>query len=256
MDIQLYASALLAMMGAGILFWIISLIKQDVSIVDSLWAIFFIIAAWVFIDTESANARDWLILTLVMLWGIRLSAYITLRNLGHPEDTRYREIRERNQPHFAIKSLYLIFIFQALVAWIVSLPLLPALNAVSTFTPFDVIGILLWVTGMFFEATGDQQLRRFKHDPSNRGKVMDRGLWRYTRHPNYFGEFLIWWGYYCFALSNGGWWSIVSPLLMSLLLLKFSGVALLEKTMSQRPGYAEYMRRTNAFFPGPQGDGR
>ena len=128
------------------------------------------------------------------------------------------------------------------------------LGAVAGAAPLgllDAAGLLLWATGLFFEAVGDWQLARFKADPANRGQVMDRGLWRYTRHPNYFGDFCIWWGFYLLAASAGAWWSIPGPLLMSLLLLKVSGVSLLEKDIGERrPAYAEYVRRTNAFFPG------
>lgn len=251
MDISLYFTALGAMLLAAVLFWLLSLAKRDVSIVDSLWALFFIIAALLFFDTDG-GLRNWIILGLVLIWGIRLSAFVTLRNWGRPEDHRYQQIRNNNQPHFGMKSLYLIFALQACLAWIIAMPLLAPLNGRGDFALLDMFGMLLWLIGMGFEVTADQQLRHFKQDPANRGKVMNRGLWQYTRHPNYFGEFLIWWGYYCFALSSGAWWSIISPLLMSWLLLRFSGVTLLEKTMSKRPGYAQYMQTTNAFIPGPR----
>ena len=247
MNIELYLQALGLMLVAGLVTWLISLVKKDVSIVDSVWSLFFVIAAFVFIDFNTENVRSWIILALVLVWALRLSAYITLRHRGQPEDKRYQEIRNNNQPYFGIKSLYLIFIFQALVAWVVALPLLPALHITADIGALDILGIGLWLTGMVFEATADQQLWQFKQNPANRGKVLNRGLWKY------FGEFLIWWGYYCFALSNDAWWAIVSPLIMTALLLKFSGVTLLEKSMSKRPGYDEYMKNTNAFFPGPAG---
>ena len=137
------------------------------------------------------------------------------------------------------------------LACIFSLPFLGAVSGAAPLGLLDAAGLLLWATGLFFEAVGDWQLARFKADPANRGQVMDRGLWRYTRHPNYFGDFCVWWGFYLLAASAGAWWSIPGPLLMSLLLLKVSGVSLLEKDIGERrPAYAQYVRRTNAFFPG------
>jgi steroid 5-alpha reductase family enzyme len=248
-----YLWGLAAVLLAGVVTWLISLVKQDVSIVDTLWPSMFIIAAWVYATAiPQPGPRTTLLLILVNLWALRLAGYITWRNWGEPEDRRYQEIRRRHEPNFTHKSLYLIFGLQAFLAWIISLPLLGGIAAPSPVSLLDGVGVLLWLTGMAFEAGGDYQLARFKADPANRGKVMDRGLWRYTRHPNYFGDFCLWWGFYLIALAGGAWWSIVSPLLMSFFLLKVSGVALLEEDIGERrPAYRDYMARTNAFFPGP-----
>jgi steroid 5-alpha reductase family enzyme len=190
-------------------------------------------------------------LALTALWCVRLSAYITWRNWGQPEDHRYQQIRARNQPGFVWKSLYLVFLLQGVLAWIVSLPLLAAIVLPRPFDWLDIVGIAVVVFGTVFESVGDFQLSRFKSDPHSRGQVMDRGLWRYTRHPNYFGEFCVWWGFFLLALAAGGWWAVVSPLLMSFLLLKVSGVTLLEQDIGERrPAYCDYIARTNAFFPG------
>lgn len=190
---------------------------------------------------------------LVALWGPRLAVHITVRNWGHGEDRRYQAIRVRNEPRFALKSLYLVFGLQALLSWIISVPLLGAVVSLRPLGPLDAVGVALWAVGVVFEAGGDWQLTRFKADPRNAGKVMDQGLWRWTRHPNYFGDFCVWWGFYVIALSAGGWWSIPGPILMSLLLMKVSGVTLLEQDIGERrPKYADYIRRTNAFFPGPR----
>jgi len=141
---------------------------------------------------------------------------------------------------------------QAGLAWVISLPLLAAINSTTPLGWLDALGVMLWFIGLVFEAGGDWQLSRFKGDPVNRGKVLDTGLWRYTRHPNYFGDFCVWWGFFFIALSSGAWWSVVGPLVMSILLLKVSGVALLEKDIGdRRPDYNAYIQRTNAFFPGP-----
>jgi steroid 5-alpha reductase family enzyme len=161
-------------------------------------------------------------------------------------------MRRRNNPGFAWKSLYLVFGLQAILAWLIAMPLMAAVAGATPVGPLDYAGIALWALGMIFEAVGDWQLARFKADPANRGKVMDRGLWRYTRHPNYFGESCLWWGYYLLAVAAGGWWTLFSPVLMTFLLLRVSGVALLEKDIGERrPAYRDYMRRTNAFIPGP-----
>lgn len=234
------------------IFWLISLLRNDVSIVDSLWSMMFLLVALVYSGiSDSSGPREVLILVLVSIWALRLSAYITWRNHGHPEDFRYQEIRANNEPGFRYKSLYIVFVLQAVLAWVISLPLAGAIAGQSAIGFLDYTGIALFLTGLFFEAVGDLQLSRFRKDPDNAGKVLDKGLWRYTRHPNYFGNFTIWWGFYLIALSAGAWWTIISPLLMTFLLLKVSGVALLEKDISgRRPHYRQYIRSTNAFFPG------
>jgi len=249
-----YAIALYAILGVGIVSWLFSIVKKDVSFVDSLWSLFFLIAAAVFAyGAQPLSVRGQLVLVLVAVWALRLSLYITARNWGEPEDYRYRTIRANNEPGFAFKSLYIVFGLQGLLAWLVALPLLPAIAADSALNTIDIVAALLWLVGFVFEAGGDHQLSRFRANEENKGRVLDTGLWRYTRHPNYFGDFCIWWAFYLFAVSAGGWWSIVSPILMSLLLLKVSGVAMLERTIGERrPEYAEYIRRTNAFFPGPR----
>jgi steroid 5-alpha reductase family enzyme len=211
-------------------------------------------AAVVYAASNAApGPRAWLVVALVSVWGLRLAGYLAWRNRGHTEDRRYQAIRARNGPNFALKSLWLIFGFQAMLAWVISLPLAGAVAGDASLGLLDALGVVVWAVGLFFEAVGDGQLARFKSDPANTGRVMDRGLWRYTRHPNYFGDFCVWWGLYLLALSAGAWWSIVGPLIMSFLLLRFSGVRLLERDIGERrPAYAEYVRRTNAFFPGPR----
>lgn len=233
--------------------WVVSLIKRDVSIVDSMWSVL-IVAAGVTYATvlPETSARAITAIVLAVLWALRLAIYITWRNWGEAEDHRYQAIRRRNDPGFAFKSIYLVFALQAVLAWIVSMPLLVTAASSRPMDWLDAPGIALVLFGVAFEAAGDWQLARFKSDPANRGQVMSRGLWRYTRHPNYFGEFCVWWGFYLLAASAGGWGAIVSPLLMSVLLLKVSGVSLLEKDIGERrPAYREYIAHTNAFFPGP-----
>ncbi len=253
MNLPLYAMGLGAMVGLATLTWTISLIKRDVSIVDAAWPLLFLSGALVYAGgTEEYSIRTALVLTLVLLWALRLSGYIVTRNWGEPEDRRYQDIRKKYEPNFALKSLGIIFWFQAFLAWIISLPLWAALTMPAEASSFDLLAVLLWGIGMTFESVGDWQLSRFKADPANKGKVLDSGLWRYTRHPNYFGECLVWWGFYCCALSTGAWWTIVGPILLTYMLLRFSGVALMEETIvERRPEYRDYIARTNAFFPGP-----
>jgi len=251
---QVYFLALGAMLLLGSVAWLYSVWRSDVSIVDSLWSLFFLLAALIFAATApEPGARGLLLLVLVMLWSIRLSAYITLRNWGHPEDYRYQAIRANNEPRFWLKSWYIVFGLQAVLAWIICLPLLPAISVPAAPGWLDAVALVLFLTGFVFETGGDYQLARFKADGNNKGRVLDSGLWRYTRHPNYFGEFCISWAFYLIAVASGAWWSIVSPLLMTFLLLRVSGVAMLEKTISERrPDYVRYIARTNAFFPGPR----
>jgi steroid 5-alpha reductase family enzyme len=256
-SLSIYAYGLIVLILAASATWILSLPLRNVSIVDSLWSLLFVLAGGTYAMTSAVamSARTLLVLTLVTLWALRLSVYITWRNRGHGEDPRYQAIRARNEPNFSFKSLYLVFGLQAVMAWIISLPLLGAVLSVRPLGPLDAAGALAWLLGFTFEAGGDWQLARFKADPKNRGRVMDRGFWRYTRHPNYFGDFCVWWGLYLIAVSAGAWWSFLGPLLMSVLLMRVSGVTLLEKDIGERrPQYADYIRRTNAFFPGPRKD--
>jgi steroid 5-alpha reductase family enzyme len=240
------------LLGVACAFWLVSLKKADVSIVDSLWSLMFLMVALVYaLLIEEPGPRAAWVAALVAVWAIRLSAYITWRNHGEAEDYRYQEIRRNNEPGFRFKSLYIVFGLQAVLAWIISLPLVAAISGTAPLGLLDVIGVTLWLVGVIFESVGDWQLARFKTDPANRDRVMDQGLWRYTRHPNYFGNFTLWWGFFFMAWSAGAPWTIVSPLLMSFLLLRVSGVALLEKDIvERRPKYADYVRKTNAFFPG------
>lgn len=252
MSVSIYVSGLYAILLLATLTWVASVIKKDVSIVDSIWSIMIFSSAIVYSSSVDPYwSRSSLILTLVLLWAARLALYITWRNWGEPEDTRYVAIRRKYEPNFELKSFPIIFVFQAFLAWIISMPLWVALTVPFDSSIFDILGISLWVVGMAFETVSDWQLARFKADPTQRGNVMNRGLWRYTRHPNYFGECLIWWGFFMFVIPSGAWWSILSPIVMTYLLLKFSGVTMLEETIvDRRPGYREYIMTTNSFIPG------
>jgi steroid 5-alpha reductase family enzyme len=245
--LALAAIALLAAIG-----WGLSVAKRDAGIVDSLWSLFFLLGAVVYAARlDAIGPRAELLLAMIAIWALRLSGYITWRNRGEPEDRRYQAIRARNQPGFAWKSLYLVFGLQGLLAWVISAPLYAGIGSVGPLNAIDYAGAALWALGLTVEAVADGQLALFRSDPSTQGKVLDFGLWRYSRHPNYFGEALLWWGWFLVAAAAGGWWTVFAPLLMTFLLLKVSGVALLEKDIGgRRPDYLAYVARTNAFIPG------
>jgi len=252
-ELQIWFTGLAATLVPALLCWLLSLPLRDVSIVDRVWSLLFVCAALSYAWFASATpARCLLTLVPLGLWAARLALHISWRNWGHGEDRRYREIRRNNDPGFALKSVYLVFGLQAVLAWIISLPLLGTLDSARAPDWRELPGLALALAGMSFEALADAQLARFRADPAHAGAVMDRGLWRYSRHPNYFGECCVWWGFYLLAAAAGAWWSLPAPLLMTLLLLRVSGVALLEKDIGERrPAYREYVARTSAFLPRP-----
>ena len=255
----LLALALIA--GLAFATWLISLWRRDVSIVDGMWPVF-IGSAGVLYATLATLAWNQSVmavaaLALLVVWAARLCIHISVRNHGQPEDRRYQQIRANNQPNFEFKSLYIVFGLQAALAWIVALPFMAIVRAAGDVAVLGWLGLLIAVFGIAFEAIADWQLQRFKAG-GNQGRVLDTGLWRYSRHPNYFGECCAWWGFGLVALSAGAWWALASPLLMTVLLLKVSGVTLLEKDIGERrPEYAGYVRNVNAFLPGrPRRQGR
>lgn len=249
------ALALGGMLVLALCTWLIATYKANVGLVDIFWSWFFVVGTLVYAGTATAlTLRGGIVIALVAIWALRLSVYLAHRNWNAPEDHRYRAIRARNEPGFVWKSLYLVFGLQAVLAWVVSAPVGASIRADDAGLGWlDVLGIVIVVFGIVFQTIADGQLARFKRAPANTKRVLDTGLWRYTRHPNYFAEFCIWWGFYLLALAVGAWWTVFSPLLMTVLLLRVSGVALLEKDIGERrPGYRDYMESTNAFFPGPR----
>ena len=235
--------------------WLLSLYLRDASIVDMFWGPGFgIIAVASLLLTDGYEPRRLLLTTMAVVWGARLGIYIFLRNSGHGEDFRYVEMRRSHGDRFWWVSLFTVFGLQAVLMWFISLPLQLAQLAElpDRLTWIDGVGLLLWLIGLAFESIGDWQMARFKSDPSNRGKVFDGGLWRYTRHPNYFGDAVVWWGHWLVAAATPiGRWTVLSPALMTFFLRRVSGVTLLESTMSKRPGYREYVQRTSPFLPRP-----
>ena len=254
---QASAWGLVAALGLMTVVWVGSLVRKDASLVDRFWGLGFVILAWVYWMTadqaEGPSGVRMIAVGLVSAWGLRLSVYLTWRNWGHGEDYRYRTMRDKGGPAWPVLNLLTVHWVQGLVMWVVSLPVLVATRGAATLShPAVWVGLVLWLVGFGFESIGDWQLIRFKADPANRGKVLDHGLWRYTRHPNYFGDACVWWGIYGFAAAAGGWWTAVGPAVMTGLLLKVSGVALLEKQLERtKPEYRDYVARTSPFFPRP-----
>ncbi len=234
--------------------WCVSLLRKDTSIIDIFWGLGFVLVAWLSLGTGGHwSAQGLLLAGMVSVWGLRLSGYLAWRNWGKPEDHRYAAMREHHGAYFPVVSLFTVFGLQGLLMWIISLPLQFGLGQAHAWHVAAAGGVIFWAAGLFFEAVGDYQLARFKADSANLGCVMDRGLWRYTRHPNYFGDFLVWWGFYLVAAESGSWWwTIIGPLLMSFLLIRVSGVRLLENSLRSRvAGYEDYVRNTSSFFPLP-----
>ena len=234
--------------------WVASVGLRDASLADRLWSAFVAAPAGFYAWSLGADARITILVSLIVVWAVRLAVYVTARNWGHGEDRRYQAIRARNQPRFALKSLWLVFVLQAVLGWVVGLPVLAAAGG-GAWSGWDSLGVAVAAGGLACEAVADAQLARFRREPGSRERVMDLGLWRYSRHPNYFGELCLWWGVALMGLSGGGWahaWCLSSPLLMTLLLLRVSGVTLLEKDIGdRRPAYRDYVARTSAFIPWP-----
>ena len=242
-----------ALLALALIAWAIATARRNAGLVDIFWPLFFLLGALVCAAlAEALGARALLVLLLLAAWALRLATHLAARNWNAPEDHRYRAIRARNEPGFAWKSLYLVFGLQAVLAWLILAPVAAAIDSRVPLGGLGLAGVALAAFGAVFEAIADAQLARFKADAGNKGGVMDDGLWRYSRHPNYFGEFCVWWGFYLLALDAGAGWTVFSPVLMTVLLLRVSGVALLEQDIAERrPTYRDYVARTNAFFPGP-----
>jgi steroid 5-alpha reductase family enzyme len=247
--ILLAAAAVPAAMMTAL--WAVSLRLRDVSIVDVFWGPGFAAVAWTAVAVAGPSPRGLLAAALATLWGLRLGVHLGLRKRGHGEDRRYAAMRAARGPRFARESLATVFLLQAALMWVISLPL-QAAGSGAPLGPLDAAGALVALAGVAVEAVADAQLARFLARPGSRGRVLQEGLWRWSRHPNYFGDFVVWWGLGLLGLAAGAPWSLVGPAVMSLLLLRVSGVTLLERTIGdRRPGYAAYAARTSAFFPWP-----
>jgi steroid 5-alpha reductase family enzyme len=243
---------------AAIGLWAVSLLRRDASVADPAWGPGFAgVATAAALASRPLDARGVGVLVLVCAWALRLGVHLLGRNLSHGEDPRYAAMRAGWGPRFAWVSLFTVFLLQGALLWIVSLPLQAAIGRAGGGGPLgwlDGLGAALVVAGAGLEAVADAQLRAFRRDPGSRGRVLDTGVWAWSRHPNYFGDALMWWGFGCIALSTGAWQALAGPLLMHVLLVRVSGVALLERDIAdRRPGYREYVARTSAFLPWPPG---
>jgi steroid 5-alpha reductase family enzyme len=248
-----WISALPFLLIAATVTWLSSLSLRNLSVVDVLWSLMLFAAGVVYaLGADPRSPRFAIVLWPLAIWAARLALFLTARSLGQPEDRRYQALRERNEPRFALKSLPLVFWSQAVLAWVISLPLLGAFSSIAPLGILDYLGLLLWLIGFIFEAVADWQLARFKRNPANADAVLMDGVWGLTRHPNYFGEFCLWCGFTAMAFSAGAWWAVVGPAVLLVLLLRVSGVRLMERDIgNRRPRYADYVLKTNAFFPGP-----
>jgi steroid 5-alpha reductase family enzyme len=235
--------------------WLLSLALKNASIVDIVWGLGFVVVAWAVRSRVDGNsARQWLLVVMTTIWGLRLATYLFIRNHGKDEDFRYRAMRKHWGPRFPIISLVTVFALQGALMWIVSLAVqLGQVRSTPSLGVIAWLGVAVWGVGLFFEVVGDAQLAAFKRDPTSAGVVMDKGLWRYTRHPNYFGDACVWWGIALVAAETSvGRFGLIGAVVMTILLRRVSGVTLLEKSLvKRRAGYTEYVERTSAFIPRP-----
>lgn len=235
------------------LLWLLSVALRNASIVDIFWGFAYVIVnAFYFFKVASPEPRNYLLLALVSIWGLRLTLYLLWRNAGKGEDFRYQEFRR----NYGVKrywwvSFFQTFLLQGILVMLVSFPLLGVhFGNTKALNLIDYLALTIWMIGFVFEAGGDYQLARFKANPANKGKVLDTGVWRYTRHPNYFGDAAVWWAFALFSVAAGSYWQILGSIIMTLLLIKVSGVALLEKSLKDtKPQYREYIQKTPSFFP-------
>jgi steroid 5-alpha reductase family enzyme len=241
---------------AVFMLWLLSLVSRDASIVDVFWGLGFVLIAALSNTSDGYAPRQAIVGLLVSLWGIRLAVHLLLRNRGKGEDPRYKAMRKHWGKRFPVVSLFTVFVLQGVLMVIVSAPVQAAMRASTPakLTALDIAGAVIALAGIAFEAVADLQLTRFRGTRGNAKKVMQHGLWRYSRHPNYFGDCVMWWGFGAIALATHAWWALVGPALMTFLLVRVSGVALLERRIvraKKRPDYAAYIARTSAFVPRP-----
>ena len=254
MHLDAFLTALAVIVSLMTAIWIVSIPLRNVSIVDLFWGAGFVVAVWLYFSSApTPGARGLLTAVLVTIWGARLSLHLALRNLGHGEDFRYRAMRKNaGADRYWWYSYFQVFLLQGVLMWLISAPLLGAQGGDTELGLLDGIAVAVWSVGFLFEAVSDWQLMRFKRDPGHSGLLMTTGLWRYSRHPNYFGDAAVWWAYGLLSIAAGAPYAALGSVLMTVLILRVSGVTLLERTLrTTKPGYEEYARRTSAFLPWP-----
>ena len=252
--LMIFVYGFLVIMVQMTLLWIVSIKIKNVSIIDPFWGLgFVIVAVYYNLNLQEHSLRSKIVLTLAIIWGLRLFIYLLWRSWNKEEDYRYQQFRnDYGAQRYWWFSFFQVFLLQGFLLWLISAPLLAAMYFGSTTSLYilDYVAILIWFIGFSFEAGGDYQLAKFKSNPENKGKLLTSGLWKYTRHPNYFGDATVWWAFGLFSIAAGAYLPILSSILMSLLIVKISGVAMLERTLKHtKPEYKEYIERTNAFFP-------
>jgi len=249
-----FASGLIVTVIIFTLLWLVSVALRDASIVDIFWGLGFVAIGWFYLATvpDVPTGRGWLVCSLVTLWGLRLALHIGIRNAGAGEDFRYRKWRDNAGTNFWWISYFKVFLLQAVLLWIVSSPLMlaqldgPDIGRAA----LDVVAVVFWAVGFLFEVVADWQLMQFKREPAHRGQILRSGLWSLSRHPNYFGEAVLWWGFGLLAFPTGGWLALLGPLMITFLLRRVSGVTMLDAALvDRRPDYSDYIRSTPAFFP-------
>jgi steroid 5-alpha reductase family enzyme len=235
--------------------FVVSLVKKRNDVADVAWGLGFVLLSWSsFLLGGAHGLRGLLACALVSVWGLRLAWHIHARNKGKTEDYRYQQWRNEWGSWFYLRSYLQVYLLQGALLFLIVLPVLVMnQNVGSALTLLDGIGIAVWLLGFLFESVGDAQLAKFLKNPANKGKLMQSGLWAYTRHPNYFGEVTQWWGIWLLVLSvPNGWLTVIGPMTITFLILKVSGIPLLEKKMAEHPEFAEYKRKVSMFFPWPQ----
>jgi len=252
--VEIYLYGFLIIMILMTILWLVSISIKNASIVDPFWGIAFVFAAvWYYFQTDGLEIRKIILTTLVFIWGMRLSFFLGWRNLGKEEDFRYQKFRKDYGEHrYWWISFFQVFLLQGILAWLISAPLLAAqyFSGTENLNFFDYAAITVWIIGFTFEAGGDYQMTVFKSNPANKGKILNTGFWKYTRHPNYFGDSTVWWAYGLFSVASGSYFPVLGSLLMTLLIIKVSGVALLERSLKYtKPEYKDYIEKTSAFVP-------
>lgn len=252
--LNLFFEGLLLITTLLTILWLISVVIENVSIVDIFWGMgFLFINLYYFLVSGEFYTRKLILLILVAIWAFRLSVYLAWRNIGKGEDYRYQEFRKKyGEERYWWVSYFQVFLLQGVLISLVSLPLL-ATNFETqnnNLNLLDYLALLIWIIGFLFESVGDYQLSKFKMNSNNNGKVLNYGLWKYTRHPNYFGDTMVWLAYGIFSIAAGSYWTVIGSILMTALIIKVSGVALLEKSLKEKkPEYLDYIKKNNSFFP-------
>ncbi|MEJ7633736.1 DUF1295 domain-containing protein [Aeromicrobium sp.] len=260
-DLSQSVTSLAAGLGVVVAFMAVGLAiaqhQKKLTVVDTMWGLGFVLVAAETALVSSGGDGDpalrWILLTMVTIWGVRLAWHLHRRNSGQAEDPRYQELADADGRSFTRVALMRVFLPQGVAMWLVATPIMVGANNHDICTPLLAVGLVVWAIGVFFETVGDAQLAAFKRDPSNKGKLMDQGLWRYTRHPNYFGDACVWTGIWIVVAGSwAGLATVIGPIAMTVFLTKVTGAALNEKGMKKsKPGYDEYVRRTSGFIPLP-----